>query len=246
MIVYEWDFAAPPHRAKATVALYRGQSTSSNPRYLAAQRGACVTSICFARAAATFGQPGFGEVVEPIYGPVERTQHDIAADGVLLSRVKSAAIIRTGDCPAVALFVPAAGRAVLLHAGRAALTPCGNAGKIHNIITTGFNRLTANLAESRVLALIVGSICAEHFPHDTPEARPLIEPFTVFGEHAFVDYAAGKLNLVAIIRQQLIDLGVAAPDIHHDGLCTYEHTMLASNRRDPGVKLRNPVILVLR
>jgi len=246
MIVYERDLVAPPYKSQATVTLYHGQSTSSNPRYLAAQKGARLKSICFIRAAATFGQPGFGAVKEPVYGPVEQSGHDIAADGVLLSEAGSAAIIRTGDCPAVALFAPAHGKAVLLHAGRAALTPRSNSDELSNIITSGFSRLTKELPASRVIALITGSICANHFPHDLPEARALVEPFTVFGEHAFIDYATGRLNLVAIIRQQLIDLGVAESDLHHDGLCTHEHAKLASNRRDPGVKLRNPVILVLR
>ena len=139
----------------------------------------------------------------------------------LLRRLAVAAIIRTGDCPAVALFAPAHGRAVLLHAGRAALTPTWHSDELSNIITSGFSRLTKNCLRHGDCAHYRINLCQPLSAR--PAGACARRTFHRICEHAFIDYATGRLNLVAIIRQQLIDLGVAESDLHHDGLCTHEH-----------------------
>lgn len=229
-------------------AIFNKRSLTDNPRPLTSYLpSARKDKVCLVKAASSANHQGFRKIVRPQYGDYYSNEPDVLADGVILTEPGSCAIIRTGDCPAVVLFEQKTKRLVFLHAGRPALTPIGyGQNGTENIISDGYHRLTFDVPEPKVFAYLTGSICPTHFPHDTPEAQKIVKPFDVFGKLSFSDRATGKLDLVRIITHQLVTLGVSTTNIFSDRLCTYETPWLASHRREPGSRLRNPVVVVLQ
>ena len=194
--------------------------------------------ICQMYVASCSSDPGYGLIAAPdYYQPLE-------ADGVVLTERDSAVIMQTADCPTVILTNKKSGRKVVVHAGRAALTP-HSVGDRENttIIETALTALNARDL-SEVVVLVVGDICGYCFKHDAPEARHLIEPFLMFGDEVFFDRDHFGLSLFMVIEIRLIAAGVPRGNITHANECTYEKGRYASHRRDGDRNDRNHVIVV--
>lgn len=165
---------------------------------------------------------GFKQVVAVPTGPI------IHADGLLLPPGKTATI-RSKDCPIVFIKNTTTGLGVLLHAGRAAMTP-DEFGR--NIITVALSAVIQTPAD-KLIAYIRAGICQQCFVHDMRTDIALVAPFWLQYTGA-VDRRTGGIDLVAIIVTQLRQAGLHPNHIEHDGLCTYEHDGLSSHRRkDP-------------
>lgn len=172
------------------------------------------------------------------------TQRTVQADGIVLPEWDQGAFGYTGDCPALILSNPAQDRVALVHCGRWAMSPptaCG--GCASNVLTNAFQQLGAREEPTCVHAYITGGICGDCFPHETKQHQAYIAPFRHrFGETIFTDVARGCLDLVQLIRYQLIGLGVPEEQITHDELCTRETVGLASHRA--GDRSRNLICVV--
>ena len=212
----------------------------------ASVEGLAAQSVCWVKAARDQNGCGFQEIVEPRFSAFIQNEPDVLADGVILHTPRTAVGMRTGDCPAIVLFERNSGRLLITHAGRAAMKPtCGRWGQIENIVTIAYRKITRGCLQPDVTAVITGAICASCFPHNQTAAdQALVEEFAAFGPHAVPDRARGTIDLVAIITAQLVDFGISADRITHDGLCTHEDVRLASYRRDRSEE-RNMVVGVL-
>lgn len=234
--------------SSVTIALY-GPKRQAHDRLLALIHGARGDSICLIKAPGSAELPGYQTITEPRFTSLYNTEPDVFAEGVILSRSGSAAIIRPADCSTLIGVTidkeTKQKRMVVTHAGRAAMTPTNTPGEpIKNIVTIAHEALVEGFEQPEVHIYIVGSICGNCFEHNGPNDEPIVGPFDQFGSHAFVDRSRGALDLVSIIKSQLIDLGVSEANIKHDGICTYETPYLASYRRDRS-EARNAVVAVL-
>jgi Multi-copper polyphenol oxidoreductase laccase len=173
---------------------------------------------------------GFKQIVTVPTGPV------IKADGLLLPPMGTATI-RSKDCPIVFIKNTTTGLGVLLHAGRAAMTP-DELGR--NVITEALSAVTQTPAD-KLIAYIRAGICQQCFVHDMRTDIALVAPFWL-QYYGAVDGRTGGIDLIAIIVTQLRQAGLHPDHIDHDGLCTYEHDGLSSHRRKD---LESNLVLVL-
>lgn len=163
---------------------------------------------------------------------------DILADGVLLLPGQ-AGVIQARDCPIVALEYRAAQegehRAVLFHAGRAALTSprdCTACG--FTIVAAALKAVAPRSDYGNVHAYITAGICKDCFIHPDPDDEELIAPFREYPGVVDDRHGDRRLDLAAVIRFELRGRGVLDYNIKHDGACTKEHNQLSSKRRgDP-------------
>lgn len=167
------------------------------------------------------------------------------ADGIILREVGSAGIIKTADCGATLLFDKSTGNGALLHTGRPALDPtlsdCAHCG--YTVLDNALSLLTKNQSNASVHALVTGNICGPCFVHEGPDAERHIKHFKrLLG--AFVDEAAGALDLFAVVKHGLMHHGVPAENINHVGPCTLETPILSSHRRSD--QTRNTFIAIKR
>jgi copper oxidase (laccase) domain-containing protein len=152
----------------------------------------------------------------------------VYADGVLLAPGK-AATIRSKDCPIVFIKNRTTGWGVLVHAGRAAMTPDKHN---WNIITTALFAVETEKTDI-LSAYIRGGICGRCFVHDWRQDRAHLEPFLLRYSSA-VDRATGGIDLPAIIVTQLRQGRIPPERIDFDGFCTLEEPGLSSHRgKDP-------------
>ena len=236
----------PTLDGSVTVGIY---GPKRNPaRTIATQLGANQAKVCLVKPAGDATEPGFLSIVNSTFGDAKSEDFDVYADGVVLTESGSAAVLFTADCPTVILlgrFKNGQIAIVAVHAGRAAMAPVTlRDGNPSNIITWAYKKLVKGLEVEDVQAYITGAICGHCFKHDKPEARGLVEPFKQFGEHAILDDKQGTLDLVKIIKEQLLQFGLTEANIKHDGVCTLETDWLASYRRDRR-KERNAIVVVL-
>jgi copper oxidase (laccase) domain-containing protein len=207
--------------------------------------------ICLVKAASDSTHPGFCQIVDPVYNQRCDNKWDIFADATILTEPGSSASIFTADCCSLVVYEATTHILGLAHCGRAAMTPQNQSGeKIDNIVTRLIETMTKRVDGTPLfVAVTTGSITPKNFPHDEERARKLIEPFEQFGPIAFGDKSKGELNIPAIIRNQLLNLGVKARNIIHDNLCTHDHPQLHSYRRACRIGLdpteRNAVVVVL-
>jgi len=227
----------------ATIALYGPVRLPLHD--LAINNGADSDKICIVKAARNEKSIGYQNITTPKYGRPNQTKFDVYSEGVILTEKKSAAIIRPADCPTLVLYEHMQRSVVMTHAGRSAMTPTNSPGEpLRNIVTIAYDAVTNNYSKPHVIAYITGAICGHCFEHNGPEDERLVAPFDQFGPHAFTNRAKGALDLVSVITQQLIQLGVLAKNIQHDGLCTHKSDWLASYRRDRS-EARNAIVTVL-
>ncbi len=222
-----------------TIALF-GKDTG-DPKTLAIREGATRDKVCLidcsknpdtqisTRAVFDSGQP-----------------YDMRAEGVILTEKGSAAVLRTADCPSLALYDKANHLAVFTHAGRPALTPRVNKnGKLENIVTIAYEAIVNQSNNPDIIACITGSICGKCFLHDDENGKKLAAPFIEHFGNEIITENQG-LNLPLVIMNQLTQLGIDKSKISHDGLCTYTNDDLYSHRQGRESKEdRNITILVL-
>lgn len=202
------------------------------------------STICHVRAAADHTKSGFREIVTNL--PREKCFHSVKADGALVVRPDSAIVIRPADCPVVVLYEERYGLLVAVHAGRPAMTPTQCRGGYRNVISNALDALV-NYTKTRPSSLdlrvfISAAICGRCYQLD--QARDLLDPFLRYFDGVGVDEETGGLDLRAIIRYQLVTLGIPIDQIETDGICTYETPELASYRRSQ-TSDRNSVVAAL-
>lgn len=227
----------------AVVALYGKNQTYLN-RSLALLHGAKKDFVCLIKAPSNASQQGFQTITTPKFGNPNDPQPDVFAEGVVLTQSGSAAVITTADCPTLVMYEQKSGQLLITHAGRPTMTPSNPSSEpIKNIVTIAHDAITGKYKNPNIHAYITGGICGYCFTHNQPGAEKFVKPFDQFGEIAFTNRELGALDLVAIIKHQLIQLGVAPLNIEHDGLCTKGTDWLTSYRQDKIA--RNAVVAVL-
>jgi copper oxidase (laccase) domain-containing protein len=173
---------------------------------------------------------GFQQVITD---PADATIH---ADGLLLEP-KQTATIRSKDCPIVCIKNQTTGRGVLVHAGRAAMTPDENG---WNIIRYALFAVVHSPSDT-LFAFIRAGICGRCFVHHPVTDYELIQPF--LGKYSSaVNHNTYGIDLVAIIKMQLRQAGIPPERIDHDELCTLEEPGLSSHRGKDAV---SNLVLVL-
>ncbi len=217
-----------------------------NFRNLARRYGAKSDHICVVKCASSSTDKGFQKIVPAKFGDYNSSKPDIYADGVILTEPGTGAVLGTADCPTLILYDLLSHRIVIVHVGRAALTPINQPGHpIKNIITIALKKLIGDGPVTFVRAHVTGAICGECFVHEGEGAQRYIEPFLQFGEDvAFRNKERGQLDLPRIIRYQLTGLGVIPAFITSEPVCTHESNWLASYRRNH-TKERNRIAAVL-
>lgn len=196
--------------------------------------------------------PGMVAQIVTASGPAElghkqvypANYHNILqADGIVLSDIGSAAIIRTADCAATLLYDALSGNGALVHMGRPALNPtlneCTQCG--YTVIDNTLPLLTERGPTTSVHAVVTGNICGSCFTHEHPGAEKHTEYFKRL-PGVFTDESVGALDLFEVIRYGLMHYDVPEANIEHVGPCTLETPELASDRR--GDSTRNVFIAI--
>ncbi len=184
---------------------------------------------------------GGGDIVSEKLGTDSYERSTFKGDGLILEEAGSAGMILSADCPTV-VMVTRKGLVYILHCGRAALTPIYY-GKIGwNIISLAAEKIRDERDAIEGVSVHAG-ICAKHFRHDHEEARPLVQPFLKCSSKTLDTKNGWTLDLNQVIRESLAGW-FNSDEIHLDGVCTHETDSLASFRRKPGCKERNPIIVV--
>lgn len=213
------------------VALYgkKRRADRSLPLFLAARPD----RICLIKAASDSSQPGFCQVLTPVYGTGSAGNRDMFADATILTDRKSGAVLFTADCCSLVVYEATTHIVGLAHCGRPAMTPQNQPGELIDNMVTRLIQAMNDLVGSNpdFSAVITGSISPENFCHNEPGARTLIKPFEQFGDIAFRNISRGELDIPGIVRHQLIRLGVNPQNIIHDNLCTYNEKELYSYRQ---------------
>lgn len=159
---------------------------------------------------------------------------NILADGVLLLPGQSG-VIQARDCPTVALEYRATQegehRAVLFHAGRAALTSpqdCTACG--YTIVSSALKAVAPRGDYGNVHAYITAGICQDCFVHPSTTDERLVAPFRQYPGVVDDRHDDRRLDVIEVIRFELRGRGVPDYNIKHDGTCTKENTALSSKR----------------
>ena len=226
-----------------TVAMY-GPDDGSPARRLAVELGADMEEAFLIKSASTASDTGFRKIWHPTTHAQYPNLFDAYVDAVHLTDPEQSAIHFTADCPVVVIYDAILHQLIATHAGRPAMSPSNEpSGPISNIITDCWRFLNP-MVPNEVNVIIVGSIAAEDFRHNHPEARALTKPFEQFGDRAFEDHDLGTIDLPWVITEQLAMYGVPRRQIQMIGPFTSKTSSLASYRRDR-TKKRNTIITVL-
>ncbi len=169
------------------------------------------------------GSPGFHKVIdnEDDYG-FPFTQ----SEGGILTRAGQALLMPTRDCSVLTIVNLMSNDGGAVHCSRESLINrnsgcCEHLGVVERLIAALDIRDGAKAA-----AYITGGIGASKFEH---QDISFVEPFMrLYGEHVVTDKSRGTLDLVAVITAKLHAYGIK--NVHHDGLCTYDHPSLGSVR----------------
>ncbi len=211
----------------------------------ACKMGANPQYICVMKPANGPDKDWFQKISRDQFNPKNASERS-AADGAIVTRNSSAIIIPTGDCAVLVLSNTKKRRMGVFHVGREAaksFTPCVDC--FTNIVSLGIRGVLGESDPAHLHAYITGSICAEHFPHDSPDGQEKVRHFKEkFGHKLFKgDPAEGKLDIPKLIKLQLLGYRIPDNQIVHDGLCTFAHPNLSSHR-ETGSKTRNITIAV--
>ncbi len=149
-------------------------------------------------------------------------------DAIVTNQVRMLLTIRTADCVPVLVADVARGVVGAVHAGWR--------GAVHGIVAKSIRamveRFGADPASLHVaMGPSVGPCCyevdtpvLEQLPTDLPDASTILSP---------TGPRTGRLNLKALIRGQILSLGIAGDQIHMVDLCTMcREDLLFSYRRD--------------
>lgn len=165
-------------------------------------------------------EPGFQEVI------TYPSDHHITADGVMVQKGQSVGMY-SRDCPILFLCDQGRGHGLLLHCGRPAL---GKWSGNRNIVSEALSTMESWESKPEDLsAYITAGICKKCFTHNLETDKELLAPFVRDFPWA-IDQTTGGLDLVTIIKFQLVEAQMVQDHIYHDGLCTKEDTGLASKR----------------
>ncbi len=166
------------------------------------------------------GEPGFQEVI------VYPSDHHISTDGVMVQKGQSAGMY-SRDCPILFLCDQSRGHGLLLHCGRPAM---GKWSGGRNIVSEALYTMESWESNPEDLsAYITAGISKKWFTHDLDKDQELLAPFLRDVPWA-IDEKTGGLDVIEIIRVQLMEARVIQDQIFHDGRCTYEDGGLASKR----------------
>jgi copper oxidase (laccase) domain-containing protein len=213
---------------------------------LALELGGHPIRTCLVKAAGNSTMPGFRTIARFACGSGNWNTPTHFADGVRLPHSGVSAIIRPADCPVVLLYEARTHRGMLLHCGRPAMTPIIQAdGTYTTFLAQAAQKLVCTTDTPHLSAVITGAICRDCFTHDCINDNSEVGQFrTAFPHLHCVDEETGGLDLVQVIVDQLLTVGVGITNIVHDGICTYGEPRLASYKRDR-TTLRNAVVAVL-
>lgn len=183
-------------------------------------------------------------------------------DGVVLDSPKSAAWLRTADCPTIVTRQDLAGEVIAAHAGRASLIDeelvrTGQASRHPESVVQKIYERLIDFGRQTLIELEVYSCCGigpMQFRH--PADHPLHGPFNAkmnrhialtYGSDCFLDgqTACGALNLHRLIHNQFHLGGVPLDNIHHDEVDTARDRARFFSRRG-GDQIGYNTILVIR
>lgn len=156
----------------------------------------------------------------------------VFAEGTVLTEPQSSAVLQVADCATITIVNTETGQVLLTHAGRWALKPPECCGCTGNIVSTAFRKIVGDSSSEKLFVYITGAICPQHFRHDDEDGQELVRPFLEkFGADIFFgDLKDGCLDIVKLIKVQLVGFGIPEDHISHDGICTFEEPGLTSHR----------------